>query len=509
MHVQRLILLLRRPQAFNLQLCTGSMLQLFPCHLPLKAPAPHGLPLPLSTDGAHLAKCGTQAGRAGLLLACVVAMRSHSRPEQVPDARRQRMLRRPSHKLPTGRDGRNLQFLNQPAGLNRRRSNQASGARGRIKHCKSPNHLLNLVEQAATDNVMEASVIGAAMQKCGQSFWWDTLVALRAIQLQKGVRLSTVELSIVMTSLAFCLRRKGKMQVLPQRVPAVLAMAQDTWTEVDPPRGASGPNDFNCCLSSALKLARQMDCPSAKEWGMELWSCQGLSFLRDPLSHSTYVAFLEHYRHHDEVDAVLAKENVDAGKVELNCVTLGALLDVAASQTDLQRVEHFWNMFIRAGLKPNLICYNGYAKAYLLAGCPTRVVTALSEVLDDALEQCNCQTVTALAQSLLILCHSSLAAPHLQRLQGLLSTHSALIGRKASRHMARDWKRFQDVAANLSTQPTLSLHDVLIEWKAKNLSSMAGWPNFAAGENYLPHMEAMPSAARKEMGDKLSCASEL
>lgn len=72
--------------------------------------------------------------------------------------------------------------------------------------------------------------------------------------------------------------------------------------------------------------------------------------------------------------------------------------------------------------------------------------------------------------------------------------------------MARYWKRFQEVAKNLSTQPTLSLHDVLIEWKAKNLSSMAGWPNFAAGENYLPHMEAMPSAARKEMGDKLSCA---
>ncbi|CAJ1334487.1 unnamed protein product [Effrenium voratum] len=226
------------------------------------------------------------------------------------------------------------------------------------------------------------------MQKCGQSFWWDTLVQLRAIQLQKGVRLSPVELSIVMTSLAFCLRSKGKFQVLPQRVPAALAIAQETW---------------------------------------------------NPLSHSTYAAFLEHYGHHDEVDTVLAKENVDTGKVELNCVTLGALLDIAASQKDLQR-------------------------------------------------------------------HSSLEAAHLHRLQELLSTHSALIDRKASRHMARYWKRFQEVAKNLSTQPTLSLHDVLIEWKAKNLSSMAAWPNFAAGENYL---QAMPSAARKEMGDKLSIFARL
>ena len=326
------------------------------------------------------------------------------------------MLRRPSHRLPTGRDGRNLRFLNQPAGLNRRRSNQASEARHQIKRCKSPNHLLNLVEQAAKDNVMEASVIGAAMQKCGQSFWWDTLVQLRAIQLQKGVRLSPVELSIVMTSLAFCLRSKGKFQVLPQRVPAALAIAQETWSDVDPPTGASGANDFNCCLSSALKLARQLDCPMAKEWGMALWSHQGLNFLRNPLSHSTYAAFLEHYGHHDEVDTVLAQENVDTGKVELNCVTLGALLDIAASQKDLQRVEHFWDMFIHAGLRPNLICYNGYAKAYLLAGCPTRVVTVLSEVLDEAIEECNCQTVAHLTQSLLILCH--LAAIWLNRFPG-------------------------------------------------------------------------------------------
>ena len=45
----------------------------------------------------------------------------------------------------------------------------------------------------------------------------------------------------------------------------------------------------------------------------------------------------------------------------------------------------------------------------------------------------------------------------------------------------------QALAKSFLAQPNdLRLHDLLVEWKAKELSVMSQWKNFRAGGNYLP-----------------------
>lgn len=241
-----------------------------------------------------------------------------------------------------------------------------------------------------------------------------------------------------MTALSHCLKHGGKFGAIQQRKQAVLRMAQEIWQEV--PQGTSTDHDsFNCGLSSAVKMARCVDSPEALEWGLEVWRQADDNYSKSIITFATYAHFLEHYELHDKVDALLADK-----EVEKNCVLLGALLDSAASRGHTARAGHLWRSFVsKHDVTPNLLCYNAFAKAFLISGHPTRVVRILRPVVDAARSQGNFQLVGAYIQSLLVLYHSSLAAEHLHELRPRLK-------KTPPRSYAKDWKRFDAAARHLA-----------------------------------------------------------
>ena len=414
-----------------------------------------------------------------LTMVGLVSLGSHSRPEEVPVSRRRRMLQRPSHEFKTGLQKQELRFLSCPTRLRKTQGRSAHAAKLRrdIKHCQASSRLLQLLDNAICEGKMEASVIGAAMQTCGYNGWWDTFVEVRAIQQEQDVAVDALLRNIAMTALAHCLKRDGRRGVLAERKQAVLLMAQNIWQEVAAPKD---PYDFNCGLSSTLKLARCIDSPEALAWAHHVWRNADVAIRKSSITYSTYVHFLEHCMLHKDVDAMLAKDQVN-----LNCVLLGALLDCSASRGDVERAEHVWRVFVdRHGVRPNLLCYCAFGKAFLVAGRPTSVVQLLRPLADEACDKGNFNLLSDYAQSLLILCHSSLEAQHLQHLQQLLEKCTP-----PPTYRSR-WRLYLQAARVLAAGRRLRLHDVLIEWKARTLGRMANWENFSAGSDYLARMEA-------------------
>ncbi|CAJ1390017.1 unnamed protein product [Effrenium voratum] len=456
------------------------MWQPFPVHVPFAASS---LP-PSAHHSSTFAGRRHDAQRFILFGPVLVALRSHSRPHQLPAARRQRMKQRPSYDYTTGLQ-EELYFLNCPTNAQHPgRSQNAKELRYKIKQCRSASSLLQLLEEGVSEEIMEASVIGAAMQTCGYQSWWGTFMKVRSIQQKHSISLFVVERNIAMTALSHCLKHGGKFGAIQQRKQAVLRMAQEIWQEV--PQGTSTDHDsFNCGLSSAVKMARCVDSPEALEWGLEVWRQADDNYSKSIITFATYAHFLEHYELHDKVDALLADK-----EVEKNCVLLGALLDSAASRGHTARAGHLWRSFVsKHDVTPNLLCYNAFAKAFLISGHPTRVVRILRPVVDAARSQGNFQLVGAYIQSLLVLYHSSLAAEHLRELRPLLK-------KTPPRSYAKDWKRFDAAARHLAAGRLIPLSEVLIEWKARTRSSMANWKDAVAGSGYLAELEP----ARVEKG---------
>ena len=142
--------------------------------------------------------------------------RSHSRPDDVPPAKRNRMLQRPrqTFKRHTGMSKRNkdLYFANWPLEANSSRPgrNPKFGRwRRTLKESKSSKELLKYLNVAMSKLEVDASVISAAMQKCGYSRWWGTL--LKVHEAQKTLELQTDGPSsrIFLTAIATCLKDPG------------------------------------------------------------------------------------------------------------------------------------------------------------------------------------------------------------------------------------------------------------------------------------------------------------
>merc|ERR1712242_121588 len=87
-------------------------------------------------------------------------------------------------------------------------------------------------------------------------------------------------------------------------------------------------------------------------------------------------------------------------------------------------------------------------------------------------------------QALLIVCHSTLAAFDFLRLKQAQRRGARIIS-DASSWQQKTWTKMQDVAHRLQSEPSgMLLSDVLVEWKAQQ-SSLAAWPKFGAGSNYI------------------------
>ena len=408
----------------------------------------------------------------------------HSRPEDVGEAKRHKMMNRPSGSYGnfTGRKGKQEIFLMSPTvpGMSSGRSKAAGDVRAKMGYCSSWPEVIELVQTAKAHGKLEASVLGAAMQVCGNQGWWEGLVELHQMQQKEDVGISRILGSIALTALTHCLKDEHNCRrvEVAERVPVALTMATHFWREVEPARDVL---TFNVLLSSALKLATCLDCKAAYQWGLEVWDEANDGFDRNQVSFNAYLAFLEHYRCCDEVDALLQ------GRQAVDHVLLGSLLNCTASHRDWHRAEVLWDIFSRREVVPNLMVHNNRAKVHLLAGRPSKVLEIYDHAITDFVAAMteNYKVGANYAQALLLVSHSSLDLQAIERLQSFLA-RALMKGPSRPTSFREDLRKMRNVVEKLLSEPEeVYLHDVLIGWNAKEQSIMAQWKNYPAGSNYL------------------------
>ena len=459
--------------------------QAFGCPFP-PSPKKHRQRFQGPRTGPGHALCDGSLGLGALRLLCVVPLWSHSRPWQTNSARRQRMLKRPSYDRPTGKNAQ-VNFLNCPTegGHERVRSDEAGPMRHAIKRCRRPQQLMILMDEAVSTSMLEPSIFGAAMQTCGFRGWWKELLALQKLQQQQGGSLDTIQVNIGLTALTSCLKEHGAYGVLQSRASLAFILARDlcNQVEIDVISDAEVLNSF---FSSVLKLATCLRSEAARAWALGLWDrARALSFSISGITYSTYIQFLEQYRLCDDVDALL--EDAEMSQA-LNYIVLSGLLEQVSFRKDWERAEILWANCTKKGVKPNLICVLARAKVHLLAGRPTAVL----EILQSGMDLCgscfeeNGRLAQEYAQSLLIASHASLDPQVLRHLREFLESGHFSIEAKTSVSMRKGLNHMKALAEMLLSDPRdLRLHDLLVEWKAKEISVMAKWNNFRAGTRYL------------------------
>lgn len=280
---------------------------------------------------------------------------------------------------------------------------------------------MNIIHAAISDGILEPSVVGAAMQTCGFMGWWNELLELLTIQQEQGVVLTPSLHNIALTALSGSLRKRGAFGIVGSRAAVALTLAKRLGREAEAP---PNPDEFNCGLSSALKLATNINSDAACAWGCEVWEqSKDIAFPKSKITHSTYIQFLEQYEHCEEVDAILEADSLKKQPV-LNYVVLGGLLDCVSSRKDWNRAEGIWEMCMQNNIEPNLICFRARAKVHLLAGRPTMALQVLQSALDmwGLCIHEDARTATEYAQSLLIVCHSSLDPAAMEHLQTFLKS---------------------------------------------------------------------------------------
>ncbi|CAK9068260.1 unnamed protein product [Durusdinium trenchii] len=410
--------------------------------------------------------CGWEPLR--LVALALLVRRSHTKPQQVPTARRMRMLHRPKEHYAgnTGRGG-NLKFLASPCvpteDNKAQRSDRYGWLRKAFKNCRSKKYLLQQVNKAVERGVTEISLYSAAMQVCGNMCWWETFIEVR--NLQKGMaRLDAVAASIALTALAWCLRKNGLCDVREERKEPALRMAQEIWLEA-----AVLTNPV--VLTSGLKLCTELDCPAAEQWGRMIWAqTQDAGLKKGEINFSAFITMLEKYQEFEEVDQMLATDH------HLTSVLLGALLDCAAGRCDAKRADELWEKLVTSGkVKPIESSYNAYSRAHLMAGDPEAAMAKTEEMLKLKRGKLTWINAKDYAQALLILYHSMPANATKAHLKGFLATaqsHFAKEGLSAAPVAAvKEWEELRSRAKDLlklSSQQHVRLQDLLVTQLSKD-----------------------------------------
>lgn len=202
-------------------------------------------------------------------------MQSHSRPNEVPLSERNRMLWRPrsefaSHTGRQSKESKELYFLLTPTEKDVRGRGESTGEiRRLLKKSRDPKQLRQTFQKAVQEGRIDASVVGAAMQRCGQGLWWKELLEIRESQEQMGIVLHCIQHNLLLHALASCLKCKrcsdSEMDV---RKAHAFQMARTIWGHPFP----STVHDFNCALSSVLQLCVRVGSSEAFAWADELWN---------------------------------------------------------------------------------------------------------------------------------------------------------------------------------------------------------------------------------------------
>ena len=431
----------------------------------------------------------------------VLALRSHSRPHQVPTSQRERMLTRPngSYNAKTGRkrsSSRNQVkksrqfFLMSPTNPKRstpqRRSPEAGRLRFQLKNCTSERQLLDLLQASAKAGHADISVFSAAVQSCGQKRWWNALTDVLSLQKKKEIASDSVHISSVLHALSICLRRDGAFEVVRSRADVALRLGRGLIDEAK--AKVQNTKDFNIMLSSAFKLCAAAGLNTGHHWALELWEwSSSIDFIKDGPTHSTFLALSERLRHSRLVDRMLQEGRMEGAAWAKDVVLLGGLLNASADCCDAARADAIWNGFRSADVQPNMICYAAYAKAHMLSGTPDKAIDILDEMEGQKVATMNAIIAVNYGQCLLLACHSAPSDSNREKLKAFVARGGQII--KADERQGTtltEWKRIKNKAHQLLDDGSaLCLYDVLTEWKTRNNSVMKSWANFGLGTRYL------------------------
>ena len=428
--------------------------------------------------------------------------RSHSRPNEVPPSKRERLLWRPqdTFQRQTGRSPKDkgLFFLAAPAAdvteyPESERNPRFSHWRWRIKKVKTFQELNSCLLTATQKAEVDSSVFGAAMQKCGHLRWWDALLEVYRIQCGMDIFPAPIQRRIFLTALGNCLKdRSISCRKMNERKVKGLLLGKQIWQGMSVPSTAT---EYNMALGAALSLCAAVG-EAALPWASEIFDELPDHIQKSVFVYTPLLSLYEQTRHHLKVEELL-KEMVSKSQPP-NVVTLGELMNAAGS--DWKRAEQIWNHLVgELNVTPNVICYVAYAKGSILAGRPFGAMMILDTMWNEGLGDDNNNAAVVYLQALLIACHSDLSR-FSARLSSYLEETHGTIGpsmKHAGKQMKRQWNQMTSLGHSLLACPmTVKFRDLLVYENAKQ-GEMKNWKDHSANSKYLMEEQDTGSAGSK------------
>lgn len=412
---------------------------------------------------------------------CSAGRKIHARAEQFPLAHLERKKLRPlknfvspgEERFPTKADSR---VVLQPTGVkNPAWTASNSQLKKRIQMARTADSVLQLVTAAIRNGTVEITVFGAAMQKCGQLKAWDALKTIRDLQKHSGFKLTEIELSIYLHSLAECVRVKGG--VLRERQLMILSLGREAWSDSMP------FHVTKTCIGSVIAVCAAA-APVAKSeslrWAEEmLLTSKNENVHLDEVEYTPFVNVLAWNNLHGKVDELLRSSSLIGWSP--NEVTLGGLINICAETYNAERAEDLWRIFTQTyAVTPHVLAHRARAKAHIMSGRPSEAINALQsmEACGFPLEH---RSALMLLQARLILYHAfANRADHQKFLESVRRTSTI-------EHDAfqRESKQMQQVCNMIRRRPgSVLLADVLISPLARK-STLAKQTHHISGSSYL------------------------
>ena len=470
---------------------------------PLKAfdlhhPLPSGPIIPRPLDSPRRSRW-----MMGLLFQMVAlrlpGLRSHSRPEEVGLARQNRMRCRPRENFagPTGlRPEKQEYFMLTPTDPKRTRSpgrgETTSKARLQMKQSRSAKQLLSAFRRFIAEGMVDASVVSAAVQRCGHGRWWDALLEVMELQEKSSVVSDDIHHNLLLNAIGSCLTGHNCTDhERDARKATTLQMGKRVWGQCSPPT----PSSFNCQLSSVLKLCLRIGSKNAFAWADELWCLsEEEAFEKNIISYTAWLSLLERQGRHGDVDHLLHQlGGYSKTNIKLDEVVLGDLISCATRSRDAKRADKIWQILVgRYKVKPSFLAYTTYAQAHLLAGYPQNTLRIIDAMIPkqrgpaDFRHSMDYKLALLYLQTLLIVYHSSMSLADGARLQAFLPKGAAIVEKKSAKGAKAEWKALEAMGQKLlASDHKPSFKELLIKTHARD-SLMKTWKNHRAGANYLP-----------------------
>lgn len=295
--------------------------------------------------------------------------------------------------------------------------------------------------------------------------------------------------SILLSALASCLKdRSLSQEIMSKRMKAGLALGKEVWKNIPAP---SNDREYNIALSSAFSFCAGIG-REALPWASDIlqWSAS-CPFQANVMAYTPMLSLYERCGYYTKVDELLT-QMVSENQMP-NEVTLGDLINAAASSFDFKRADQLWDKLVKQHrIIPNVICYVGKAKVHILAGRPLSAIQILDRMRVEGVGANDTNAAVVYLQALLLTCHSDPSKPRLKQLSTYLAeAERTVAGRMttAGKQMQGQWFTMTKLGRNLVKSPrSVMFADLLVYGNAKH-GMMKTWPNYQAGSQYLSKMD--------------------